>query len=135
LPAGGAAAARGAVFAGSATNAALAILRVGSSSLNCWAGGGLLALISLTKSDLHFHIPNFKLSQWLWDTSMTSNFLNCERFIIPLSSHTPQASTSPFRWRRCDGLKLNINSLRQFLYNNNLKGLSLYNNIMLWLKL
>jgi hypothetical protein len=63
LPAGGAAAARGAVFAGSATNAALAILRVGSSSLNCWAGGGLLALISLTKSDLHFHIPNFKLSQ------------------------------------------------------------------------
>jgi len=40
LPAGGAAAARGAVLAGSATNAALAILRVGSSSLNCWAGGG-----------------------------------------------------------------------------------------------
>jgi hypothetical protein len=62
LPAGGAAAARGAVFAGSATNAALAILRVGSSSLNCWAGGGLLALISLTtKSDLHFHIQNSKL--------------------------------------------------------------------------
>ncbi len=30
----------------------------------CWAGGGLLALISLTtKSDLHFHIQNFKLSQ------------------------------------------------------------------------
>jgi len=62
LPAGGAAAARGAVFAGSATNAALAILRVGTSSLNCWAGGGLLALISLTtKSDLHFHIQNLKL--------------------------------------------------------------------------
>jgi hypothetical protein len=52
-----------------------------------------------------------------------------------LGSQTPQASKSPFRWRRCDGLKLNINSLRQFLYNNNLKGLSLYNNIMLWLKL
>ncbi len=31
---------------------------------SCWAGGGLLALISLTtKSDLHFHIQNFKLSQ------------------------------------------------------------------------
>jgi hypothetical protein len=83
LPAGGAAAARGAVFAGSATNAALAILRVGSSSLNCWAGGGLLALISpATKSDLHFHVQNFKLGQWLWDTSMTANYLNCERFII-----------------------------------------------------
>jgi hypothetical protein len=40
LPAGGAAAARGAVLAGSATSAALAISRVGSSSLNCWAGGG-----------------------------------------------------------------------------------------------
>jgi hypothetical protein len=62
LPAGGAAAARGAVFAGSATNAALAILRVGSSSLNCWAGGGLLALISLTKSDLHF--SHTKLQAW-----------------------------------------------------------------------
>jgi hypothetical protein len=37
-------------------------LRVGTSSLNCWAGGGLLALISLTtKSDLHFHIQNLKL--------------------------------------------------------------------------
>ncbi len=29
---------------------------------SCWAGGGLLALISLiTKSDLHFHIQNLKL--------------------------------------------------------------------------
>jgi hypothetical protein len=63
LPAGGAAAARGAVFSGSATNAALAILRVGTSSLNCWAGGGLLALISLDTMvlDLHFHIQHFRL--------------------------------------------------------------------------
>jgi len=60
--AGGAAAARGAVFAGSATNAALAILRVGNSSLNCWAGGGLLALISLTTVlDLHFHTQTSRL--------------------------------------------------------------------------
>jgi hypothetical protein len=29
---------------------------------DCWAGGGLLALISFTtESDLHFHIQNFKL--------------------------------------------------------------------------
>jgi hypothetical protein len=63
LPAGGAAASRGAVLAGSATNAALAISRVGSSSLNCWAGGGLLTLISLTtKSGLHF--SHSKLQAW-----------------------------------------------------------------------
>jgi hypothetical protein len=36
---------------------------VGSSSLNCWAGGGLTTLISLaTKSDLHFSHP--KLQAW-----------------------------------------------------------------------
>ena len=48
LPAGGAAAARGAVFAGSATNAALAILHFGL-LFELLVGGGLLALISLSK--------------------------------------------------------------------------------------
>jgi hypothetical protein len=45
-PAGGAAAARGAVLAGSATNAALVIFALWIISLNC-GGRGLLALISL----------------------------------------------------------------------------------------
>jgi len=73
LPAGGAAAARGAVFAGSATNAALAILRVGSSSLNCWAGGGLLTLISLTmKSDLHS--SRTKLQAWPMNMGNINDF-------------------------------------------------------------
>ena len=60
---------------------------------------------------------------------MTANYLNCERFII-LQVHThhklPNPHTDEDEVYR-DGLKLNTNSLRQFLYNNNLKGLSLYN--------
>ena len=62
-----------------------------------------------------------------------TNFLNCEPFInLQVHKHHKPSNShnnfeSPSWWRRCDGLKLNINSLRQFLYNNNLMGLSLYN--------
>jgi hypothetical protein len=97
LPAGGAAAARGAVLAGSATSAALAISRVGSSSLNCWAGGGLQTLIFLTtKSGLHF--SHSKLQAW---PMIMGEINDCKLFKLrtlyySLGSQTSQASESPY---------------------------------------
>ncbi len=50
----------------------------------CWAGGGLLTLISLTmKSDLHS--SRTKLQAWpmnMGNINDFKNFLNYERFII-----------------------------------------------------
>jgi hypothetical protein len=117
-PAGSAAAARGAVFAGSAADAALVIFALWILSLNC-RGRAFSALISSLKYlNLHFHNQTAGLSMMYMNTSKNkANRLNYELFICLSHSQTSQAPQSFHMVTlrpQFDGSKLNTDSIENF---------------------